>query len=70
MIRQLHLNLFLHGRGHHEAAWRHPAASALPLTDIQYYIDIARKAEAACFDSVFLADSLAVGEDVAHAPRT
>lgn len=70
MTRQLHLNLFLHSRGHHEASWRHPAASALPLTDIQYYIDIARKAEAACFDSLFLADSLAVGEDVARAPRT
>lgn len=70
MTRQLHLNLFIHGRGHHEASWRHPAASPLPLTDIRYYIDLACKAEAARFDSVFLADSLAVGEDVAHAPRT
>ena len=24
MKRQLHLNLFIYGRGHHEAAWRHP----------------------------------------------
>ena len=70
MTRHLHLNLFIHGRGHHEAAWRHPAASALPLTDIRYYTDLARKAEAGLFDSVFLADTLAVGEDVAHAPRT
>lgn len=70
MTRHLHLNLFIHGRGHHEASWRHPAASPLPLTDPRYYTDLARKAEAACFDSVFLADSLAVGEDVAHAPRT
>lgn len=70
MTRQLHLNLFIHGRGHHEASWRHPGASPLPLTDIHYYTDLARKAEAARFDSVFLADSLAVGEDVAHAPRT
>ena len=46
--RQLHLNLFIHGRGHHEAAWRHPAASPLPLTDIRYYTDLARKAEAGC----------------------
>jgi FMN-dependent oxidoreductase (nitrilotriacetate monooxygenase family) len=68
--RQLHLNLFIHGRGHHEAAWRHPAASALPLTDIRYYTDLARKAEAGLFDSVFLADTLAVGEDVARAPRS
>jgi len=70
MPRHLHLNLFIHGRGHHEAAWRHPSASPLPLTDIRYYTDLARKAEAGLFDSVFLADTLGVGEDVAHAPRT
>ena len=29
MKRQLHLNLFIHSRGHHEASWRHPASSAL-----------------------------------------
>ncbi|HEX3400537.1 MAG TPA: LLM class flavin-dependent oxidoreductase [Acetobacteraceae bacterium] len=70
MTRQLHLNLFIHGRGHHEAAWRHPAASPLPLTDIRYYTDLARQAEAGLFDSVFLADTLAVGDDVTRAPRT
>ena len=70
MNRELHLNLFIHGRGHHEAAWRHPAASPLPLTDIRYYTDLARKAEAGLFDSVFLADTLAAGDDVARAPRT
>ena len=68
--RRLHLNLFIHGRGHHEAAWRHPAASPLQLTDIRYYTDLARKAEAGLFDSVFLADTLAVGDDVSRAPRT
>ncbi len=68
--RQLHLNLFIHGRGHHEAAWRHPGASPLPLTDLRYYIDLARKAEAGGFDSIFLADQLALGEDVTHAPRS
>ncbi len=70
MTRHLHLNLFIHGRGHHEAAWRHPASSPLPLTDIRYYTDLAVKAEAGLFDSIFLADSLAVGEDVVSAPRT
>lgn len=70
MMRQLHLNLFIHGRGHHEAAWRHPAASPLPLTDIDYYTDLACKAEAGRFDSVFLADTLAVGDDVSRAPRS
>src|SRR5438045_3380759 len=70
MTRQLHLNLFIHGRGHHEASWRHPAASPLPLTDIRYYQDLAQRAEAALFDSIFLADQLALGEDVAQAART
>lgn len=70
MTRHMHLNLFIHSRGHHEASWRHPSASPLPLTDIRYYLDVARKAEAGLFDSVFLADSLGVGQDVANAPRT
>jgi alkanesulfonate monooxygenase SsuD/methylene tetrahydromethanopterin reductase-like flavin-dependent oxidoreductase (luciferase family) len=59
MKRQLHLNLFIHSRGHHEASWRHPASSPLALTDIRYYQDLARRAEAALFDSIFLADQLA-----------
>jgi FMN-dependent oxidoreductase (nitrilotriacetate monooxygenase family) len=67
--RNLHLNLFIHGRGHHEAAWRHPSSSPRALTDIRYYIDLAQKAEAGCFDSIFLADTLAAGDDIASAPR-
>ena len=43
MKRQLHLNLFIHSRGHHEASWRHPASSPLPLTDIRYYQDLAQR---------------------------
>jgi FMN-dependent oxidoreductase (nitrilotriacetate monooxygenase family) len=69
MKRQLHLNLFMHSRGHHEAAWRHPETSPLALTDICYYQDLARRAEAALFDSVFLADQLALAEDVGQAAR-
>ncbi len=70
MRRQLHLNLFIQSRGHHEASWRHPAASPLPLTDIRYYQDLASRAERAQFDSIFLADQLAVADDVAQAGRT
>src|SRR6478735_3119034 len=70
MPRQLHLNLFFHSRGHHEASWRYPGTSALPLTDIGYYQDLARRAEAAKFDSIFLADQLALGEDASQAART
>jgi FMN-dependent oxidoreductase (nitrilotriacetate monooxygenase family) len=70
MKRQLHLNLFIHSRGHHEASWRHPDSSPLPLTDIRYYQDLAQRAEAAKFDSIFLADQLALGGDAAQAART
>src|SRR5262247_3477702 len=70
MTRQLHLNLFIHSRGHHEASWRHPASSPLALTDIRYYQDLARRAEAGLFDSIFLADQLALGDDVDQAART
>jgi FMN-dependent oxidoreductase (nitrilotriacetate monooxygenase family) len=70
MKRQLHLNLFIASRGHHEASWRHPAASPLALTDIRYYQDLAQRAEAALFDSIFLADQLALGEDASQAART
>jgi FMN-dependent oxidoreductase (nitrilotriacetate monooxygenase family) len=69
-MKQLHLNLFIHGRGHHEASWRHPKSSPLALTDIRYYQELAQRAEAALFDSIFLADQLALGEDVAQAART
>ena len=65
MRRELHLNLFIHSRGHHEAAWRHPASSELALTDIEYYQGLAQRAEAALFNSIFFADQLALGGDVA-----
>jgi FMN-dependent oxidoreductase (nitrilotriacetate monooxygenase family) len=68
--RQLHLNLFIHSRGHHEASWRHPAASPLALTDIRYYQDLAQRAERGLFDSIFLADQLALGNDASQAART
>ncbi|MFT6580510.1 MAG: FMN-dependent oxidoreductase (nitrilotriacetate monooxygenase family) [Alphaproteobacteria bacterium] len=69
MKRQLHLNLFINSRGHHEASWRHPDASPLPLTDIDYYQGLAQRAEEGLFDSIFLADQLAARNDVAHAAR-
>ena len=59
MKRQLHLNLFIQGRGSHEAAWRHPLSSPAALTDIRYYQDLAKRAEAGLFDSIFFADQLA-----------
>jgi FMN-dependent oxidoreductase (nitrilotriacetate monooxygenase family) len=54
--RQLSLNAFLHDTGHHEASWRHPDSGAEQIGDIAWYQDIARRAEAAKLDAVFLAD--------------
>ena len=70
MSRQLRLNLFVHSRGHHEASWRHPEASPLALTDFEFHRDLARKAEDAAFDSIFLADSLSMSSEVAHTARS
>lgn len=67
--KQFHINLFIYSRGHHEASWRHPQSSPRSLTDIQLYVECARKAEAACFDSIFLADTLAAPQDLNSASR-
>jgi len=64
--RQLHFNLFLMGVGHHEAAWRHPVTDPAALADIGHFQRLARTAEAAAFDSVFLADGVEARADAAH----
>ncbi len=69
MKRPLHLNLFIYGRGHHEAAWRHSRSSTRSMMDIDLYIECARKAEAAHFDSVFLADVLNLPPDADSSAR-
>jgi FMN-dependent oxidoreductase (nitrilotriacetate monooxygenase family) len=54
--KQLHLNAFLMEAGHHEAAWRLPESNPRADFDLQHWIGLARLAEAAKFDSLFLAD--------------
>jgi FMN-dependent oxidoreductase (nitrilotriacetate monooxygenase family) len=60
--RQLHLNAFIMGVGHHEAAWRHPDSDPAAVTDLAHYVNLARTAERGRLDSIFLADILALGE--------
>ncbi|MGD9830428.1 MAG: LLM class flavin-dependent oxidoreductase [Hyphomicrobiaceae bacterium] len=69
MQTQLHLNLFIYARGHHEAAWRHPKATPRPIMDIHHIVDCTRIAEKAHFDSIFLADVLHIPEDIEHSAR-
>ncbi|MFM7027634.1 MAG: LLM class flavin-dependent oxidoreductase [Chakrabartia sp.] len=56
--RPLRLGAFLFGLGHHAAAWRHPGVTPANLFDAQFFIGLARQAEAAGFDAVFLADNV------------
>ncbi|CAM4501045.1 FMN-dependent oxidoreductase (nitrilotriacetate monooxygenase family) [Paenibacillus endophyticus] len=64
--RQLHLNLFIMNAGHHEAAWRHQGTEPHNITDIEYFTRLAKTAEAAKFDSLFLADGLAINNNIKH----
>ncbi|HEX4306552.1 MAG TPA: LLM class flavin-dependent oxidoreductase [Solirubrobacterales bacterium] len=63
---QMHINLFLAGVGHHEAAWRRPGSRHESQVDFEHYRHAAAVAEAARLDSVFLADTLATGADVSR----
>ena len=58
--RQIKLGAFLMPTGHHIAAWRHPGAQADAGSNFRHYVELARKAEAAKFDAIFLADSVGV----------
>ncbi|HVK21110.1 MAG TPA: LLM class flavin-dependent oxidoreductase [Actinokineospora sp.] len=64
--RKLHLNAFLMGVGHHEAAWRHPRTDLSAVDDVRHFQNLARIAERGTFDSVFLADGVQVWGDVRH----
>jgi FMN-dependent oxidoreductase (nitrilotriacetate monooxygenase family) len=66
MSRQLHLNAFLMGVGHHEAAWRHPRTNPAQVTDVRHFQELARIAERGTLDSVFFADGLYSGPNVKH----
>jgi FMN-dependent oxidoreductase (nitrilotriacetate monooxygenase family) len=58
--RALHLNAFLMEAGHHEASWRLPDSNPRADFDLDHWIGLARLAESAKFDSLFLADGPAL----------
>ncbi|TCN52824.1 FMN-dependent oxidoreductase (nitrilotriacetate monooxygenase family) [Rhodococcus sp. SMB37] len=64
--KQLNLNAFLMGVGHHEAAWRHPRTEAHRVLDVKHFQELAQIAERGKLDSVFFADGLAIGPRVEH----
>jgi FMN-dependent oxidoreductase (nitrilotriacetate monooxygenase family) len=67
-MRQLHFNLFLHDTGHHEASWRLPGADPYANLSLEAHQHLARVAEHAKFDSVFLADSPVLFSDPGRRP--
>jgi FMN-dependent oxidoreductase (nitrilotriacetate monooxygenase family) len=68
MTRSLHFNLFLHDTGHHEASWRLPGSDPHANLSLGAHQHLARVAEDAKFDSVFLADSPVLWSDPGRRP--
>lgn len=58
--RRMGLNAVIFGLGSHEAGWRMPESNPLASTDLDYWVDIAHRAEAGGFDALFLGDVLAL----------
>ncbi len=54
--------IMLHGAGGHMNAWKHPSGPADASTNLQFYIDTARKAEDNGIAFAFVADGLYINE--------
>ncbi|MET8653138.1 NtaA/DmoA family FMN-dependent monooxygenase [Nocardia aurea] len=65
-----HLNLSLMTPGHFRHAWRRDHADPLAYLDIDYFQRLARIAEAAKIDAVFLGDGPALRGEIEEAPGT
>ncbi|MEM7250830.1 MAG: LLM class flavin-dependent oxidoreductase [Pseudomonadota bacterium] len=58
--RQLRLNAFMRPTTLHSGSWRYPGAYADANFNLEHLTYFAQRLEAACFDSFFMADHLAV----------
>jgi len=58
--KQISLGLSMRYVGYHAAAWRHPEADPAAASDFGHFLNVARMAEAAKFDMVFLADGIGI----------
>ncbi|WP_433528210.1 NtaA/DmoA family FMN-dependent monooxygenase [Micromonospora sp. CA-263727] len=65
-----HLNLSLMTPGHFRHAWRLPHADPLAYLDIDHFGRLARIAEAAKIDAIFLGDGPALRGEIEEAPGT
>lgn len=55
-IQPMHLAVLVSGGGNHRGAWRRAGSNIEQALTPQFYIDFARKAEAAKLDAIFFAD--------------
>lgn len=67
--RRMALGLVINWAGGHVASWKHPSVPPGAAMSFDYYRGIAELAERSCFDLLFLADHLSVGEAGATAER-
>jgi len=65
---KLHLNAFLMSVGHHESAWRLPESDPFANTSVQHFKELARTAERGKLDSLFLADSPVLWNNIGRRP--
>ena len=71
MTKQMKLAAYFNPTGHHVASWRHPRAQRDAHVNIEHYVEIARTAERAKFDMIFLADGNATRDaDLAAISRS
>lgn len=68
MTRRLHLNVNILNAGVFGGSWRFPGTDPVASYTVEHYTAIARKAEAAKLDAVFLADGPVVEPLVRHRP--
>src|ERR1700684_1495256 len=54
--------IMLHGAGGHMNSWKHPSRPADASVNLDFYVETARKAEAAGFAFAFVADGLYINE--------
>ncbi|MCG5262573.1 LLM class flavin-dependent oxidoreductase [Cupriavidus gilardii] len=68
--RRLHLNINALHSGFVPSAWRLPDSDPRAFFDVQHYVRVARIAEAAKFDAIFLADNAAIADQIHFRPIT
>lgn len=66
MSEHLHLNVNILNAGVFGGSWRFPGTDPTASYDIEHYTSIARRAEAAKLDAVFLADSPVLESTIRH----